>query len=299
MSPHVHVASESWQVPALLSLALGCTVLVYLVGWRRLRSTSCSVIHAWHVGACLLGLFLIWVALASPVAALDAQWLTAHMAQHLLLMTIAPPLVLLGAPLLLLWHGLPRPVANVVIAPLCKWLAVQRLGEGFGHLAVCWTASTATIVGWHVPSAFALGMRSAGWHAVEQASFVATGFLFWWPIVRPWPRVTTWPRWSLVLYLFLATLPCDVLSGFLVFSERVAYPAYLSDSPHGELSALADQQTAGALMWTCVTIVYLVAGTILATRLLSAPSAHEGFAQWASAAHVVARKASRRAEGVW
>jgi cytochrome c oxidase assembly factor CtaG len=137
-------------------------------------------------------------------------------------------------------------------------------------------------------------MRSAAWHAVEQASFVATGFLFWWPIVRPWQRITAWPRWSLVLYLFLATLPCDVLSGFLVFSERVAYPAYLSASPHGEPSALADQQTAGALMWTCVTIVYLVAGSILATRLLSPPFDLVGMKQWELSAHVVSRKDSPR-----
>ena len=299
MSPHLHVASQSWQVSALLSLTVGCTALAYLAGWRRLRSISSNVIHAWHLASCLLGLFLIWVALASPVAALDAHWLTAHMAKHLLLMTIAPPLVLLGTPLRALWHGLPRPLANAVLGPLFRRLPEQRIGREFGLLAVCWIASTATIVGWHVPAVFAVGMRSAAWHTVEQASFVATGFLFWWPVVRPWPRVTAWPRWSLVLYLFLATLPCDVLSAFLVFSERVAYPAYLSASPHGELSALADQQTAGALMWTCITIVYLVAGTILTTRLLSAPSVHDGFAQWESATHVVPRKDSPRVEGVW
>jgi putative membrane protein len=297
MPPHMH--AQSWQVSALLSLTVGCTALAYLAGWRRLRSNSSNVNHAWHLASCLLGLFLIWLAVASPVAALDAQWLTAHMAKHLLLMTIAPPLVMLGTPLLVLWHGLPRPVANAVIGPLFRRLPEQRLGQEFGLLAVCWIASTATIVGWHVPSVFAVGMRSAAWHTVEQASFVATGFLFWWPIVRPWRRVTAWPRWSLVLYLFLATLPCDVLSGFLVFSERVAYPAYLSVSPHGELSALADQQTAGALMWTCVTIVYLVAGTILATRLLSAPSVRDGLAQLESAAHVVPPKDSPRVEGVW
>ena len=178
--------------------------------------------------SCLLGLFLIWVAVASPVAALDVHRLTAHMAQHLLLMTLAPPLVLLGAPLLSLWYALPRRFADAVIGPLLRWrLPARRLGKALGGLAVCWTASTATIVGWHVPAVFAVGMRSAAWHGVEQASFLATGFLFWWPVVRPWPSVTMWPRWSLVLYLFLATLPCDVLSGFLVFSERVAYPVYL------------------------------------------------------------------------
>jgi cytochrome c oxidase assembly factor CtaG len=69
--------------------------------------------------------------------------------------------------------------------------------------------------------------------------------------------------------LFLATLPCDVLSAFLVFSERVAYPVYLSAPNRSSLSVFQDQQAAGALMWTVVTIVYLVAGTVVATRLLS------------------------------
>ena len=72
-----------------------------------------------------------------------------------------------------------------------------------------------------------------------------------------------------MVYLFLATLPCDVLSAFLVYSERVAYPVYLSTPRHSGLSVLEDQQLAGALMWTVVTIVYLAAAAILSTRLLS------------------------------
>jgi putative membrane protein len=290
MSPLMHVASESWQVSALWTLTLGFTALAYLRGWRRLRSTSWNVIRVWQLGSCLFGLFLIWVAAASPVAALDAHWLTGHMAKHLLLMTIAPPLVLLGAPLLSLSHGLPQPFMDAVIRPLLQCPPMRRLGRALGHLAVCWLAATIAIMGWHIPEAFALGMRSGTWHAVEQTSFLGTGFLFWWPVVRPWPSASPWPRWSLVLYLFLATMPCDVLSAFLVFSERVAYPVYLSGSRHDEAAVLGDQQTAGALMWTCVTIVYLVAGTILTTRLLSAPSVHDALAQSESAQHVDLRE---------
>ena len=73
----------------------------------------------------------------------------------------------------------------------------------------------------------------------------------------------------MVLYLFLATLPCDVLSGFLVFSDRIAYPMYLSMPRMTGLSVLQDQQCAGALMWTCVTLVFLIAGTVLSMQLLS------------------------------
>ena len=74
----------------------------------------------------------------------------------------------------------------------------------------------------------------------------------------------------MVVYLFLATLPCDILSGFLLFSERVAYSVYLSTPRHSSMSVLEDQQYAGALMWTSVTIIYLVAAAIVTTRLLSA-----------------------------
>ena len=73
----------------------------------------------------------------------------------------------------------------------------------------------------------------------------------------------------MLLYLFLATLPCDVLSGLLVFSDRVAYPMYLDMPRMGGLTPLEDQQCAAALMWTCVTVIFLVTGTILSMQMLS------------------------------
>ena len=73
----------------------------------------------------------------------------------------------------------------------------------------------------------------------------------------------------MILYLFFATLPCDILSGFLVFSDRVVYPFYFSSSHLWGFSPLLDQECAAALMWTCVTIVYFVAGAILTVRILS------------------------------
>jgi cytochrome c oxidase assembly factor CtaG len=114
-----------------------------------------------------------------------------------------------------------------------------------------------------------LGLRSQTWHGIEQSSFLATGLLFWWPVVQPWPAVSRWPESAMLLYLFLATLPCDILSGFLVFCDRVVYTVFLSSPQSLGLSALEDQELAGALMWTCVTVIYLVAAAIFAARLLS------------------------------
>jgi cytochrome c oxidase assembly factor CtaG len=206
------------------------------------------------------------------------------MVQHLLLMTLAAPLIWLGVPVMPFVHGLPRQFVQGVIGPLFRWPPVQSLGRMLAQPAFCWLAAFVVLMGWHIPAAFTLGLQSEAWHVSEQASFLGTGLLFWWPVAR-------WPEWSILLYLFLATLPCDILSGLLVFCDRVVYPAYLSSSRPFGLSALEDQQCAGALMWTCVTIIYLVAGTIFTTRLLSVRSCHEdGRLQLESPAGAVRRQ---------
>jgi putative membrane protein len=203
-----------------------------------------------HVTGVLTALLLIWIAIASPLATLHHASLTAHMLQHLLLMSVAPPLVWLYLP------AVPTPQ---------RWRKIQR---AMTHPALCWWAATIVLVAWHVPALFTLAVESRAWHVVQQMSFLIAGLLFWWPVIRPWRIAEGAPRWSMVLYLFLATLPCDILGAFLVFSDRVAYPVYLSIPRHSALSVLDDQQLAGALMWTVVTIVYLVAGGILSARLL-------------------------------
>ena len=171
-----------------------------------------------------------------------------------------------------LLHGLPQRFVEAFIAPISRWSPMKRLGKLLAHPAVCWLAATGTLVGWHIPALFALGLQSEAWHGIEHASFLISGLLFWWPVIQPWPTGSKWPEWSIILYLFLATLPCDILSGFLVFCDRVVYPVYLSSPRPLGFSALEDQQCAGALMWTCVTVVYLTAGAIVAARLLSPQS---------------------------
>jgi len=274
--PHLyHGAVGSSGAELVLILILVFTALVYLRGWLHLRSTASHVIAGWRAASLMIGLFSIWVAVASPVAALDMQLLTAHMVQHLLLMTLAPPLIWLGEPVMALSHGLPQRSVQWLIKPVFRWPPAQQLGRALTQPAFCWLAATVALVGWHIPAAFILGMQSGAWHMVEHASFLATGLLFWWPVVHPWPSISR-PDFAIILYLFFATLPCDILSGFLVFCDRVVYPAYFSSSHPFGFSALGDQQCAGALMWTCVTIVYLVAGTILTMRLLSPQDTREG-----------------------
>ena len=277
---------------AIILLALVLVSFWYARGWRRIREASANAISAWRFASFLLGMFLVWGALGSPLVAYDHDLLTVHMIQHMLLMTFAPALILMGEPLLAFWHGLPR-FGRVVLSALFRKPLAHWFAHKLSRPALCWSVSALTLIGWHVPALFTLGMHSKAWHSVEQASFLGAGFLFWWPVVQPWPSVSTWAKWSTLLYLFLATLPCDILSGFLVFSDRVAYPVYFSMPRHLGFSVLEDQQCAAALMWTCVTLVYLVPAAILSTRLLSPRSFDRG-----DLAQSAARRDPQRVEAV-
>jgi len=273
MPPLMHAESESWGLMVSLTLLMVCAAALYLRGWLQLRPASPNIVPTWRAVCFLLGLLLTWIAVATPIAVSDLRMLTGHMVQHLLLMTFAPPLIWLGAPVMPLLYGLPQRYINPVIQS-ADWSPAQGLGTVLGSPAFAWLAAAAALVAWHVPALFRLGMESQGWHLFEHATFFVTGMLFWWPVVQPWPSVARWPRWTMILYLFFATLPCDVLSALLVFSDRIAYPMYLRMPGHAGLSVIEDQQCAGALMWTCVTVVFLIAATIVAMQLLSPRRSH-------------------------
>jgi cytochrome c oxidase assembly factor CtaG len=258
-----HGASESFWVSSVLIFG----AFLYVRGWLGVWRQDHGNVEGWRAGSFVLGLLFVWIAMASPLAALDHEMLTVHMAQHLLLMTLAPPLILLGMPRKVLVHGVLQRVLTMG-RPL-RSPARQPLGSALTRPALCWLAAAGTLVVWHIPWVFTQVLGSPAWHWIEQASFLAAGLLFWWPVVEPSTSASGWSEWSILLYLFLATLPCDILSGFLVFSDRVVYPVFLSSHQAFGLSALEDQQCAGALMWTCVTVVYLIAAAIYAAHLLS------------------------------
>jgi putative membrane protein len=257
MSSHIHTGSH------YVTVVLIVVALVYLRGWYQLRNALPHLVSGWRLAAFMSGVLSLWIAVGSPLAIMDHQLLTVHMVQHLLLMTVAAPLILLGAPVIVVLQSLPQRFRRGIVAP------AHGVGRIVTHPAFCWLASTVTVIGWHVPALFEVGMQSEGWHKVEHANFFAAGLLFWWPVIQPWPSLAKLSRWSVPLYLFLATLPCDALSAFLTFCNRVIYPHYLSAHGHFNISPLGDQERAGALMWVWVTFAYLVPAAVVTIQMLS------------------------------
>jgi cytochrome c oxidase assembly factor CtaG len=263
--------SVSLAVVSALALVMAS---VYLRGWLSLRNAFPKLIPGWRLAAFMSGLVSVWVVVGSPLAALDHQSLTLHMLKHLLLMTVAAPLILAGAPSFPLTCGLPKlfiRTHSFLATPLARGLR-----RGLTNPVLCWLAGTAAVIGWHLPVAFQVGMRFHWVHVLEDTSFLIAGLLFWEPIIRSSPSATKSPAWSMALYLFLATLPCDVLSALLVFCNRLAYPFYLSTPQLFSLSPLGDQECAGALMWVWVTFAYLIPAVAITMQMLSSSNSQGG-----------------------
>jgi putative membrane protein len=265
---------QSWSPPVAVNVSLCLGALVYTRGWIRLHAALPKQISAWRLTAFLAGIAGVWLAIGSPLEAFDDVSLTVHMAQHLLLMSVSPPLILLGRPLLPLLRGLPTSAARRTIGMLLRSKSVNRIGRIITHPIFCWVAAAFALTAWHVPSVFEAALRWPWLHDLEHASFLGTGLLFWWPVVQPWPSTNRWPRWSIPLYLFCATLPCDVLSGFLAFCDRVVYSSYLSGPRVFGISPLQDQECAAAFMWVSVTLILLVPAVMVTMEILSPPRTH-------------------------
>jgi putative membrane protein len=262
---HVH---QQWGAVFFSSLALLAIAAVYLRGWLRLRSAPGNPISAWRGAAFLTGLLALWAAACSPLATLDHRSLTVHMLKHLTIMTVTAPLVLAGMPSLPLLYGLPIRLSRSIL-PLGQ-SPVRSVARFITHPVFCWVVGTATVIVWHLPAVFGLGQQSHWIHGLEDTSFFLAGLLFWWPVVQTRRGVLSGRDWSTPLYLFLATLPCDILSAFLVFCNRVVYSGYTVGNQVFGWSPSQDQECAGALMWVWVTFAYLIPAAVITVQMLSA-----------------------------
>src|SRR4029450_3963366 len=254
-----------WLGPAAVLTAGG---LIYTAGWGRSRRRLPGGFGGAQLAAFLSGLACLGIAIASPLEEAADELLSAHMVQHILLLTVAPALLLLGQPLLPFLRGLPDPGRRVVGA-LFRRRSLRRAMHALAHPLVALFLSSLVFWSWHLPELYQLALRVPALHLVEHASFVAAGFLFWYPVVQPWPSRPHWARGAIIPYLLIADVQNTVLAAVLTFSDRVLYPFYQFHSRATEAAALSDQVLAGVIMWVPMSLAYLVPAALLTMRLLS------------------------------
>lgn len=259
----------SWAFRPLPAFGLLVAAILYWRGWERLSKQLPVRFPAERLWSFLAGLAVIYVAIASPLDAFAGWLLTVHMVQHLLLTMAAPPLLLLGSPLLPLLGGLPRGVAGTGLGPFLSAPALRRFGRFLVHPLFAGPLFMLSNVLWHAPGPYETALRSQGWHEAEHACFLITAILFWWPVIQPWPSRPVWPRWAMIPYLLAADLQNTALSAFLSFYEGVLYPTYAAAPRISGLTAADDQAAAGAVMWVPGSIAFLLPVAIIAIKYLS------------------------------
>lgn len=231
-------------------LGVATAALGYLVADGRVRRAHGRVPRPRACLAFFAGLGVVVIALTGPIDAAVTTSFSIHMVQHLLITMVAPPLLLLGAPITLAlqaWPGTPR-----------RWLlATLRSGPArlFGNPVVAWGLFFVVLWGIHFTWIYEAALHNNGLHALEHVALLVTALLFWMPIVRadPAPSGLSYP--ARILYLFAAMPAMAFLGLTIVTSRHVLYPTYAHAV--GVARALADQRAAGAIMWagTMVLIV--------------------------------------------
>jgi putative membrane protein len=275
MEEFPHGILAAWSFPPWPAVGIVIAGTLYLRGWRALQRTRERELRRWRAVCFFGGLLSLWIALASPIDALDDFLLSAHMLQHFILMSVAPPLLVLGAPLAPMLRGLPRWIVRA-LRPLFVSRTVHKIAHALAHPVFAWLAMNVAYLGWHVPQAFELTLRSEAWHNTEHMCFLLTSILFWWVVVEPWPARSRWSRWMVIPYLLTADVVNTILSAVLAFSGKVLYPSYAAVERITRLTPLKDQVLAGSEMWVLNSLVFLVPVVVIVVRMLSPRGLREG-----------------------
>lgn len=257
-----------WDIPWSVTFGLALSAIIYVRGWTRIRHTRPAQFPAWRLLTFLGGIVALFTAVASPLDTFSESLLFMHMAQHFVLMSVAPPLIVLGAPLVPILRGLPRWLIRL-LKPLFFAHVFHAAGRFLTSYRVAWLAMNAAYIGWHIPRVYEFALASENWHNFEHACFFFTNLMFWWPVIQPWPSHLAQSRWFVVPYLLLADLVNTGVSAFLCFSGRLLYPTYGEIPRPFGLSPLNDQIAAGAFMWVCGSTVFLVPVLVVIMQILS------------------------------
>lgn len=259
---------SSWTGDPLVTIPMIVTSLLYAMGARQVRHRLGRFPPGFgirHIISFYAGIALLAVALISPLEGLSKPLLSAHMVQHILLIAVTPPLLVLGKPEVAWLWALPSGWGGLVKnKPIRRSLAVlspltRPIPAAAVHMAVLWV--------WHSPMLFDAAVASDFIHWLEHLMFFGTALLFWRAVIRA--HSGRQAAAAALIACFVTLMQSGLLSALLSFARDALY-----DTPHTGswgLTALEDQQLAGAIMSLPMCGIYLLTGLGMALRLLTPP----------------------------
>ena len=253
----------NWEPSILIGTVLITGFYLYAITGLRKKYFPAEHIKRAQITAFLLGVFLMFFALVSPLDELgDSYLFSAHMVQHLFLTIIGPLLLLLGTP-------------GWLLKPLLRNRAIFLIARTLTYPAVAFFLYNADFWLWHAPPLYNATLENEGIHIFEHITFIVFGVINWWPIFSPLEEGL--PRLSIggqILYLFLSGMPTVALGAGLTFLPPL-YAPYLSAPRIWGISPALDQQLGGLIMWIPGNIFYIIIVSILFIRWMQMQDAKQ------------------------
>lgn len=259
--------------------ALVAVVVLHQVGYVRRQHVVADRTKASYKDrrsrmlAFLAAMFVLFVAFDSPLDYFSASLFWVHMCQHLLLMVVAAPLLVLSAPWLVLLRGIPvaprRSLSRVALG--AGWLSpIRRLGSAVNRPLVAWLLFVVSIWVWHRPVPYDWTLSNLTVHYTEHGMFFGLGVLFWLQVIDSYPLRSRLTYMERIAYLVAFAVQNWILAMSLTFASGPWYAGYAHlHSRPGGISALADQQLGAGIMWIPGMIPVFVTVVALAHRFVS------------------------------
>lgn len=257
----VLTSAANWPLePPLAAVVLAAAL--YATGLRRRASSRRRIERRWRAAAFFLGLLAVAAALDSPIAAYDDRFFAVHMTQHVVLMMVAPPLIVLGRPWASSWQVLPLALRRSVAGGLARgaWAAPLRASARLVARPVpTWILASATMVAWHVPRLYDATLTNPAVHDLEHALLFSTSLLLWLQLIESPPFHGRLDRLQRAVYATAALAVGWILAIVLAFASTPLYGAYAEQARGSRLSPVADQQLAAGVLWVPGSIALTVA----------------------------------------
>lgn len=245
-----------WHTDLHVGLLLLAGVYLLFVGPLRGRLVSPETIKPsrLQVTSFLAGVLTMLFTLSGPVHELADNYLfSAHMAQHMLLTLVVPPLLLLGTP-------------GWLLRPLIGFGAVLRIGRFLTLPLVAFALFNGVFALWHSPIFYEGALHSHALHILEHLLFMAVAVIVWWPVLSPLPELPRIPYPAQLIYLIILSISQTPLFAVITFSDHALYSFYETAPRVWNISPLADQQLGGIIMKVTWLSVFLPAVCIVFLR---------------------------------
>ncbi len=253
-----------WTWNPLILSSLFFVSAIYALGIARLwrKAGAGSGVGRRHALAYAAGVLTLFIALLSPVDVLSDELGWMHMIQHMTLMNVAAPLMVLGAPGLVAIYALPLAWRQ----RFGGWKREVRTRGPRWYLLwqplLMWSVYAGAMWIWHLPNLYTAALHNEALHDFQHLTFFLTACLFWRVLLDPISRLRL-SRGVGVIYLFTTSLHATLLGVFMALAPSVWYPFYEGKTLSWGVTALQDQQLAGLIMWMPACMVYAAAAAVV------------------------------------